>query len=44
MVPLIVHSGKSPWIKALTMGIYAIAIAVLILVFFLGFFLLGGGK
>ena len=44
MVTDIVNSLPSPWLKALQMGVWAIVIAVLILIFFLGFFLMGGGK
>lgn len=44
MVALIAHSRKPDWMKALTMGIAFIVIAVLILVFFLAYFFLVGGK
>jgi hypothetical protein len=44
MVALIAHSKKPDWMKALTMGIVFIVIAVLILAFFLAYFFLVGGK
>lgn len=43
-IRVIDKARKAGWSKALTMGVWFIAIAVLILIFFLGFFLLGGGK